>query len=95
MLLVADNEKRIVGILDDNPSFCMYPERLYVMLALPMKFMSEEIQDEHNSTSSFQPLALKMIRFWAELNDKNCSLDHFAHVLAKNGHFCTAGKFKV
>lgn len=87
MQIVAGKEAKIATVLADNPSFCMYPERLFLLLTLPY----DEIAN-FTKENSFLPNATKMLREWTLFAPDASTLDHLAARLAFNGHFCSAGK---
>ncbi|ODN01341.1 hypothetical protein Ocin01_05342 [Orchesella cincta] len=78
----------ISHLLDNNPSFCFHPERLLLMLNLPLKSLSEFVHD-----AKFPKIAEKMLTRWSNENEKSASTDYLASLLALNGHFHTCGWF--
>ncbi|CAL8095277.1 unnamed protein product [Orchesella dallaii] len=77
----------ISTLLDNNPSFCFHPERLLLMLNLPLESLSEFVHDD----VKFPTIAQKMLTRWSNVNGKSTSTDYLASLLALNGHFHTCG----
>lgn len=88
--LVVGKITLISSILDNNPSFSFYPERLLLMLNLPLESLPEFVRE-----TSFPQLAEKMLTRWAAEKQAAASTDRLASLLAINGHFYTCGKLST
>ncbi|CAG7815307.1 unnamed protein product [Allacma fusca] len=87
---ITGQESKISLVLDNNPSFCMHVERLFLMLNLPLELFK---------VYTTQPIFMKnsnlILKVWKDMNEKNGTIQRLASIVAQNGHPYTAEKLRL
>jgi len=84
---ITGKEEKVASVLEANPSFSVYPERLFLMLNGPVEAL-QIIHDERD----FIKTATRMLTEWSQCNGERATIENLAALVALNGHFHTADK---